>query len=376
MFANELAEPNKSLGLRPIARKRANYIFFVVVVFIPDDSESHVARRTPNSEARRKLFFLRSQSPRLYCKMLAEFNGIEILDDCDVPKSREARMQEAFERSKRSYASEQIFTDIGHFRLLDLPAASSTDHNEELGDQSGTSGISDEHDSTVLRLRRLEYRLNDLYLRGFFQEALDLGLAELVRVESNEDGKDGREQQILDISMRCATQLNDVRTAIRLADKTVGKYPNIPGLIATAAEAYLHAGEARKAVPTILRAMSIRGPLPPFLRLLCDILVSLQRDARFKGAEGVVTAEALGELIGHVDSLLPPQNSLLRNINAAGLPPITTITAKLNTVSEGLVRENASMNGFSDVEEQGLVTLLCRSGSTNMAEDVKSVRVL
>ncbi len=45
--------------------------------------------------------------------MLTEFDGIEILDDCDVPKSREARMQEAFERSKRSYASEQIFTDIG-----------------------------------------------------------------------------------------------------------------------------------------------------------------------------------------------------------------------------------------------------------------------
>ncbi len=143
------------------------------------------------------------------------------------------------------------------------------------------------------------------------------------------------------------------------------QYPNIPGVIATAAEAYLRAGEARsellvavkfcrigstltptqEAVPTILRAMSIRGPLPPFLRLLCDILVSLQRDARSKGAEGVVTAEALGELIGHVDSLLPPRKSLLRNINAAGLPPITTITAKPNAVSEGLVRENASISG-------------------------------
>ncbi len=54
MFANELAEPNKSLS--PIARKRANYISFVVVVFNPD--ESHVARRTPDSEARRKLTLL------------------------------------------------------------------------------------------------------------------------------------------------------------------------------------------------------------------------------------------------------------------------------------------------------------------------------
>lgn len=45
--------------------------------------------------------------------MLAEFDGIEIFDDCDVPKDRESRMQEAFERSKRSYHSEQIFTEIG-----------------------------------------------------------------------------------------------------------------------------------------------------------------------------------------------------------------------------------------------------------------------
>ncbi len=56
--------------------------------------------------------------------------------------------------------------------------------------------------------------------------------------------------------------------------------------------------------------------------------------------------------------------------------PITTITAKPNAVSEGLVRENASISGFSDVEEQGLITLLCRSGSTTIAEDVRSVRVL
>ncbi len=62
-----------------------------------------------------------------------------------------------------------------------------------------------------------------MYLRGLFQEALDLGLAELVREETSDEGKDGREQQILDISMRCATQLHDVPTAIRLADKTVGK---------------------------------------------------------------------------------------------------------------------------------------------------------
>ncbi|KLO05704.1 hypothetical protein SCHPADRAFT_715953 [Schizopora paradoxa] len=316
--------------------------------------------------------------------MLSEFDGIEILDDCDVPKDRELRMQEAFDRSKRSYHSEQIFTEIGHFRSLNLPTASASgtdprSHGEEplanaseSCDRASFPDSSNEHDPIALRLRNLEYRLNDLYLRGQFQEALDLGLAELAREEASSDGKDGREQQILDLIMRCAIRLKNHETAVRLADKNVQKYPNIPGLLATASEAYLFSGESRKALSPVLRAISIRGPLPPFLRLLCETLLSMKESAHTIGLRNEATT-ALAELAGFVKAVLQSRPTVSRlGVGKPSNPMNATVP---DAVPESIVREKASICGLSEFEEQGLVDLLCR-GSATTVEDIRSVRGL
>lgn len=128
-----------------------------------------------------------------------------------------------------------------------------------------------------------------------------------------------------------------------------------------------------EALPSILRAISIRGPLPPFLRLLCEILASLKQDTLSKSAEGGGAATALGELIEYVKVWVQPRASPLRN--DAGVPSNAANTTITHAIPEMTVREKASTSGLSDFEEQVLVTLLCRGASTTV-EDIRSVRGL
>lgn len=70
-----------------------------------------------------------------------------------------------------------------------------------------------------LHVRNIDYTLNNLFITGAYKDALSLALQEL-KIEEANVGRDGREYELLDCSIRCALRTGDIDLGARLADRT------------------------------------------------------------------------------------------------------------------------------------------------------------
>lgn len=75
---------------------------------------------------------------------------------------------------------------------------------------------------TKMHIRNIDYSLNNLYLKREYSKVLPLALSQLEEEEKHDLG-DGRENQLVDVAIRCALKLGDNELAGSLADKTVRK---------------------------------------------------------------------------------------------------------------------------------------------------------
>lgn len=75
------------------------------------------------------------------------------------------------------------------------------------------------HPQSKHQVREIDFALDNLYLKRDYAGALLLAMAQL-EVEKDNDGKEGRTYQLVDMAMRCATKRGKSDLAGRLADGT------------------------------------------------------------------------------------------------------------------------------------------------------------
>ncbi|KAL5535941.1 hypothetical protein ACEPAF_4035 [Sanghuangporus sanghuang] len=260
--------------------------------------------------------------------MLDEFANLDI-DDEDTSHAREDRMRAAFDKSKLSYAQEQVMTEPGWFDPPLIPPPSK------------------------LLIRNIDYSLHNLYLRREYPKALALTLSQIGVEESNSFGE-GREFQLVDLAIRCALKMGDNELAGRLSDKTTKKWSSNVGLATTSAKAYLSASRPRDALRAILTVLSVRGPQMTYVLILHRTLESLRNEVGDAGA---------------LDSIVSLVSAHIRHRISGGTEPAVVA----DEASARVWLERCAIMGD---DQERLLTLLCRKSSFINDEAEKSVRTL
>ncbi|KAL5494801.1 hypothetical protein ACEPAI_263 [Sanghuangporus weigelae] len=261
--------------------------------------------------------------------MLDEFADLDLTDE-DGSHVREDRMRAAFEKSKISYAHEQVITEPGWFDPPLVPAPSK------------------------LHVRNIDYSLHNLYLRREYPKALSLALSQIEAEESNSFGE-GREFQLVDLAIRCALKMGDNELAGHLSDKTIKKWSSNVGLATTSAEAYLSASRPRDALRAILAVLSVRGPLMTYVLILHRTLESLRNEVGDAGA---------------LDSIISIVSAHIRHRNSGGTQPAVI-------ADEASARVWLERSAIMGDDQERLLTLLCRKSSfINDGTEERSVRTL
>ncbi|THH04884.1 hypothetical protein EW145_g5201 [Phellinidium pouzarii] len=263
----------------------------------------------------------------IFSEMLFDFGDLDLTDE-GSSRDREDRMRAAFKKSKQSYAKERVTTEPGWYDPPEIPAP------------------------TKLHVRNIDYSLNNLYLRREYSQLLPLALSQIETEEVNVGG-DGREQQLVDLAMRCALKLRKTDLAGQLADKAVHKWPTNIGLTSISAEAYLAYSRPRDALSASLLTISRRGALAPYISLL------------YRSLEG------LSEKLGTSDAL----ESILQMIRPHFRPQIEA--DENGTLDEDTANKLVSACGIVGSDQERLVALLChRPSAEKENHEERSVKTL
>ncbi|KAL5519408.1 hypothetical protein ACEPAH_1091 [Sanghuangporus vaninii] len=247
--------------------------------------------------------------------MLDELANLDIADE-GTSHAREDRMRAALEKSKISYAEEQVMTEPAWFDPPLIPAPSK------------------------MHVRNIDYSLHNLYLRREYPKALALALSQIEIEESNSFGE-GREFQLVDLAIRCALKMGDNELAGRLSDKTTKKWYANVGLATTSAEAYLSASRPRDALRAILTVLSVRGPQMTYVLILHRTLESLRNEVGDAGA---------------LDPIKSIVSAHIRHRNSGGTEPAVIA----DEASARIWLERCAIMGD---DQERLLTLLCRKSS-------------